>query len=147
MSSADEADGICPIVKLPGIPEKNTVPVDMFVQLICRVPAGQLTRWQDMERWLTKLYGFPVKRTPYAKWPKTLPDGTDIPYWRVISPFGVLQEDRACSRDRQEEMLRAEGLSVVARGTKFDSIRVERFMNYLTDFTGLPVRESKALPL
>lgn len=44
----------CPVVHIPAKPA-TVVPVDQFIELICSVPRGSITRWEDIEMYLKRL--------------------------------------------------------------------------------------------
>lgn len=66
----------------------------------------------------------------------SLPEG-----WHY-STRGMLQDTRHCSRDRQEEMLRKEGHSIVPCGASQRSLKVENYKDHLFDFDSLSESES-----
>ena len=101
--------------------------VDKFVSLICSIPDGMLSTWEEMEDLLSQKTGTEVKKPLHDDWPKTttLSDcGKErvvaIPYWRVLSWRGSTKGEVTCSRDLRETMLKAEGHEVIttARGMK-----------------------------
>ena len=59
---------------------------------------------------------------------------TEIPLWREVSVRVFLQDSSLCSRDRQEKMLKEEGLTVVPSGAYRKSLKVEDYQKYLFDF-------------
>ena len=112
------------------------VGTDAFVELICSVPDGFLTRWSDMEDYLSVQMRAPVSRPSRAEWPKTNADGLVIPYWRVVSERGAVRGDpETCSRELQEEMLKTEGHTFVESGHGvFSGIKVADYKHKLVIF-------------
>lgn len=101
--------------------------VDRFVSLICSIPDGMLSTWEEMEDLLSQRTGEEIKKPLHDDWPKTttLSDCGEervvaIPYWRVLSWRGSTKGEVTCSRDLRETMLKAEGHEVIttARGMK-----------------------------
>ena len=89
----------------------------VIIDAICSVPEGMLTRWSDMEEGLSAKYGVEMKRPASVRWPAAKEDGTEIPYWRVVTERGAVRGyDGICSKELQEGMLRAEGYELVEAG-------------------------------
>lgn len=59
---------------------------------------------------------------------------TEIPLWREVSVRGFLQDSSLCSRDRQEKMLKEEGLPIVPCGAYRKSLKVDDYQKYLFDY-------------
>lgn len=74
----------------------------------------------------------------------TYDENMSIPLWRVLSTRGFLQETMWCSRDRQERILKEEGLLVVPCGAYRKSLKVEDYQKYLFDFNTLDDIENSA---
>ena len=109
------------------LPDLTGSLVDKFVSLICSIPDGMLSTWEEMEDLLSQKTGTEVKKPVHDDWPKTttLSDCGEervvaIPYWRVLSWRGSTKGEVTCSRDLRETMLKAEGHEVIttARGLK-----------------------------
>lgn len=102
----------------------------LFIDAICAVPEGKLTRWKDMEARLTAQYGTEVKRPASVRWPATTANvygvEVDIPYWRIVSDRGAVRGDKMIKQAVQEEKLKAEGHKFVSAGHGiFTGIKVE----------------------
>ena len=69
----------------------------LFINEICSVPEGSLTRWSDMEEKLTAAYGTEVKRPLSIRWPATTTNvygvEVEIPYWRIVGERGAVRAD------------------------------------------------------
>jgi addiction module RelB/DinJ family antitoxin len=129
-----------PDVLMPAHPAK-IIPMQEYIDLLCNIPIGKITRMVDIESYLEKLYGVAhvqIEFTVNADNP--LWEG--IPIWREVSTRGMLQDTRHCSRDRQEEMLRKEGHSIVPCGASQRSLKVENYKDHLFDFDSLSESES-----
>ncbi|MBR4206319.1 MAG: type II toxin-antitoxin system RelB/DinJ family antitoxin [Clostridia bacterium] len=119
-------------------PKAKAIGADDFIRLICAVPEGSLTRWKDMEEYLSKTAGVEIKRTLRFKWPKTNEEGEAIPYWRVVTERGAVRDDKACTKELQEEMLKREGHAFVSAGhDRFSGIKVENYKKKLVNFDRL----------
>ena len=118
-------------------------PVKMYIQLLMRVPAGKITRWEDMNEFLGTLYGRKFSELPNAHFPYADYDGNSIPYWRVVSKYGVLNDDLRCSKDTQKRELEEEGLIIVQRGSIEGSFKVDKYKSFLFDYSTLSTRPQK----
>ena len=104
----------------------------LFIDAICAVPEGKLTRWSDMEEKLTKEYGTEVKRPASIRWPATTDDGVEIPYWRIVGERGAVRGDKMIEQSVQEEKLKAEGHTFESTGHGiFTGIKVEGYKEKL----------------
>ena len=107
-----------------------------FVALICKVPSGSLTRWSDMEAYLSAKAGCEVTVPKGAEWPRFNEEGLAIPYWRVVTERGAVRGTPGiCAKDLQEGMLRAEGyvLEKAGHGT-FTGLKVAGYKDKLVKF-------------
>ena len=116
----------------------NRIPAAMYVQLVTKVPEGKLTCWEDIFAFLEELYhvtniGFPDRSLPLHSI-----DG-DIPYWRVVSKYGVLEDGRGGSRETQKERLLKEHIPVIQRGNMVGSYRVRDYKDFMFDYEKLRV--------
>ena len=119
------------------------IPIPMFVQLITKIPAGKVARWEDIFEYLGKLYGMRVYEKPKRSMPAMDSEGNDIPYWRLISSNGVLGIGKWLSREGQKERLEKEGVPVIRRGSIEGSYRVDNYKDHLFDFNTLKVVRSE----
>jgi DNA-damage-inducible protein J len=107
----------------------------LFIDTICSVPAGSLTRWSDMEAALTAKYGTEVTRPQNIRWPAAKQDGTQIPYWRIVGERGAVRGDKMIKQAVQEEKLKDEGLAFVSAGHgTFTGIKVDGYKSKLVKF-------------
>ena len=146
-------------VKLPDVPEEagatnhnktveyipakpvKAIPMQEYIDLLCKVPAGKITRMTDIENYLEKKHGVAHVQIVFAvNYNNPLWEG--IPLWREVSTRGMLQDTKYYSRDRQADMLRKEGLSVVSGGSRQRSLKVENYKDYLFDFDALSENET-----
>ncbi|ADU24059.1 type II toxin-antitoxin system RelB/DinJ family antitoxin [Ruminococcus albus] len=123
--------------------EFGEIPVKMFVQLVTKVPAGKVARWEDIFEYLGMLYGMKVYEKPHRAMPYMDSDGNDIPYWRIVSVNGVLCDSRVRSRESQKEKLEREGIPIVQRGSIRNSYRVDNLKTHLFDFKSLKAIKSE----
>ena len=104
----------------------------LFIDTICQVPAGSLSRWSDMEAKLTADYGVEVTRPQNIRWPAAANDGTEIPYWRIVGERGAVRGDKMIEQAVQEEKLKAEGMEFVPAGHGiFSGIKVDGYKDKL----------------
>ena len=104
----------------------------LFIDAICAVPEGKLTRWKDMEAKLSAAYGMEVTRPQNIRWPATKDDGTEIPYWRIVGERGAVRGDKMIDMDVQKEKLTAEGHAFESAGHGiFTGIKVEGYKEKL----------------
>ena len=104
----------------------------LFMDTILSVPAGQLTRWSDMEEALTARYGTEVKRPASVRWPAVNQDGAEIPYWRIVGERGAVRGDKMIEQSVQEEKLKEEGHEFVPAGHGiFSGIKVDGYKDKL----------------
>lgn len=120
------------VVVLP-LENDRDIPASMYVQLICKVPAGCITSMEDINAFLGKLYNRNVGY-PDRPLPRHTADNSDIPYWRVVSERGVLGGGRGGSKAIQKDKLTAEGLTIVQRGSVKDSYKVENYKEHMFNF-------------
>ncbi len=102
-----------------------------YVEALCLVPAGWITRADDIERYLAKKYG--VERVSIDHGPIAFSE--DIPFWREVSTRGMLQDVRfRCDKQTQQRKLEQEGLTIVPCGAYNKSLKVENYKDHLFDF-------------
>ena len=109
--------------------------MDEYINILCQVPAGKVTRYIDIEAYLKKVHG--TNRIT-IDW-DTIGYRPDLPFWRVLSTRGMLQDsDFLCSKERQQQMLESEGFSIVPCGARNRSLKVDNYQDYIFDFDSLP---------
>lgn len=107
---------------IPAKPVK-AIPMQEYIDLLCKVPAGKITRMTDIENYLEKKHGVAHVQIVFTvNYNNPLWEG--IPLWREVSTRGMLQDTKYYSRDRQADMLRKEGLSIVPGGSRQRSLKV-----------------------
>lgn len=115
------------------IPEKPFLLVSMeeYLTLLCQVPAGKITRRDDIEKYLAKKHEVArvrIEDTAIGYRP-------DVPFWRELSTRGMLKDYRFhCDKERQRKMLEQEGLTIVPCGAYNKSLKVDNYLDYLFDF-------------
>lgn len=128
------------VVHIPPHPTK-LIPMQEYIELLCKVPEGKITRPTDIENYLEKKYNAPHVQVEFAiNFANPLWEG--IPVWREVSTRGMLQDTTHCSRDRQAELLRKEGHAIVPCGSYQRSLKVNNYKNFLFDFDGLSEEET-----
>jgi len=118
------------------IPELDpaTSLVSKFVTLICTIPDGLLTTWEDLE-WAIGGTDGAVEKPLHDEWPRTVTIPTEadseagqgkqvaVPYWRVLSWAGSTKGEVTCNRYLREAMLAAEGHELVTTGRGMRVVR------------------------
>ena len=102
----------------------------LFINEICGIPEGKLTRWKDMEAKLSAQYGTEVTRPQSIRWPATTTNvygvEVEIPYWRIVGDRGAVRGDKMIEQSVQEEKLKAEGHAFISAGHGiFTGIKVD----------------------
>lgn len=118
------------------IPAKPSLRVSMdeYLELLCLVPVGKVTRVVDIEAHLAKLHG--VNHVTVEQ--SVIGHRPDVPFWRELSTRGMLQDNPFhCPKEYQKEMLEKEGLTVIPGGAYNKSLKVENYRDYLFNFDTL----------
>ncbi len=127
---AAENDHIPSVVEIPA---KPMLPVSRkeYYDTLSLVPAGQITRSVDIESYLARKHGVAHVVVGYDSIDST----EDIPFWRLVSTRGMLQDVRFyCDKKTQQMKLEQEGLTIVSCGAYNKSLKVENYRDYLFDF-------------
>ena len=128
------------VVQIPAHPTK-LIPMQEYIELLCKVPEGKITRMTDIERYLEKKYNVSHVSIEFnVNFQNPLWEG--IPIWREVSTRGMLQDTMHCSRDRQAELLQKEGHSIVPCGSYQRSLKVNNYKDFLFDFDSLSKEET-----
>lgn len=120
------------------------IPAREYAELVAQIPAGHVTTTKEIEMFFAHRYN--TQRVEYdGPLPKFVNPNTGdvsvlpeegmepIPFFRVLSERGYVQETRSYSRETAVEMLRAEGHDVVQSGKGY---RVEGYKARLYDLRG-----------
>ena len=91
---------------------------DRVLQVTSEIPYGHVATYGDVAR----IAGNPRAAREVGWAMSSLPEGSDVPWWRVINRFGRVS-CRSHGMSRQEELLRAEGVEFDAEGV----IDLDRF--------------------
>ena len=126
-------------VKVIHIPAKKSVkvPREIVEYLIRQVPAGKITRYEDIQQFLQTAYGYERVELEYESASLFLRDET-FPYWRVVGSTGFLPSRHSHYDDKKmAELLRKDGLSISMGGARKALYRVDDYKKYLFDFSGI----------
>ena len=130
--TSEEADKKLTVI----IPAKPclTIPMNEYVDLLCRIPKGRIIRDDDILAHLAKEHCVDRVEIDYHPlFDNPLWEG--IPYWRVVSTRGMLQDIRhRCTKEQQKKLLEQEGLVIVPCGAYNKSLKVENYKDFLFDF-------------
>lgn len=134
----EEYDKAPNVLYIPEIPAKE-VSIGYYIALLQLVPSGCITRWEDMDAFIKAKLGLEKIKPAFASWPYQDEDGNEIPYWRVVGPYGYLfaRSDKY-TLDYQERLLVEEGLLVEPCGAGKKSRRVSEYKKRLFDFKNVP---------
>ena len=126
---------------IPALPHKD-IPKKIFAMLLSQVPAGQITRWEDIEAFLCNKYGVKsVEPDSYDVWPDYDEEGNVIPYWRVVGSYGYLfTRSSKLTLEQQERALTQEGFIIEPCGARNKSKRVKDYRKYLFDYYKSEIR-------
>ena len=131
------------------IPAKKAtiIPVSTYIAIICKIPKGRLTRWEDITAYLEKVYGVEFVKPGDSYWEKENLDGSDIPYWRIVGPRGHLANDsRVGNKYVQLERLEEEGIIAELCNEQAQTYRVKNYKELLFDLSLIDEDEIKAIP-
>ncbi len=120
------------------------IPATEYAELVAQIPAGALTTSKIVEQFLAHRHGaerveydglLPKFYDPSTGKVSLLPEeGSEmIPFYRVLSERGFVQETRSYSKELAVEMLQGEGHEVVPCGKGY---RVEGYRAKLFDLRG-----------
>ncbi len=123
-----------PIQTIPAKPAA-CVPADQVIALICQVPEGFITRWEDIDEYFERLYKAQrIEVEPLANW-SVYKNGMEVPYWRIVGTHGFIPDDRrAKGREEQIKRLEAEGLTIEPCGPGGRSRRVANHRRFKFNF-------------
>ncbi len=136
----DQAKDKNVIVMLP-LENGRTIPPAMYVQLITKVPEGNITCWEDIKAFLGKMYQRDDLADSIPSLPKKDSYDRRLPYWRVVSAQGVLGNG-IDTHEEQRQRLIQEGIQVVQRGSMEGSYRVCEYKEHMFCFEKLSVIKS-----
>lgn len=123
------------VVELPQL-YGNAVPAEVFMELLCRVPQGQVTTLEDLESCLKQLYGVSRVRLS-AGLSREMKDGRRVPYWRIVEDGGILSGNGMVSLEAQVKLLDREGAPIVTDGRRY---AVRDYQRRRFDFSTLRFR-------
>ena len=119
---------------IPALPIKR-LKKNYYVAALLKVPAGKVTRWEDIEAFLCRSLGYDrVKPDDDSSWPYFDRENNEIPYWRVVGSYGYLS-GRSAQTERDELLLMQEGLEIESCGAGNKSRRVKDYKKHLFDFS------------
>ena len=77
------------------------VPIEQFLTVICSVPKGYLTRWEDINAYLKKIHNAQrIELESGSRWPDRV-GNEKVPYWRIVGTYGYISDDKKkISRDQ-----------------------------------------------
>lgn len=127
------------------IPAKRSVkiPSEVVEFLIRQVPAGKITRHEDIQQFLQSAYGYERVELEHESATLFLQDNT-FPYWRVVGRTGFLPSRHRFYNDAtMADLLRKDGLSVSMGGANKALYRVDNYKKHLFDFSGIQLMPQK----
>ncbi len=121
------------------VPAKKTVTVPSAVveYIIRQIPAGKITRREDIQQFLQTAYGCERVELEHESVMLSLYDES-FPYWRVVGNRGFLpSRSRFYSDQIMAEKLKNDGLSISMGGPKKALYKVDNYQDHLFDFSGI----------
>lgn len=119
------------MVYKPATPCK-TVTMEEFIDLIMQVPKGKLTRFCDIYDYLQRKYQI---RIEIDFLPIYEMQGELIPFWRIISTRGMLEDfGKRYPKEVKGEILESEGFELIPAGAGHRSRQIKDYKMYLFDF-------------
>ena len=126
------------VTYMPATPTTK-VPVDYYIAVLQLVPSGWITRWEDIEALIKAKLGLERIEPVFATWPYQDEKGNEIPYWRIVGPYGYLfSRSDKYTLEHQERLLVAEGLLIEPCGAGNKSKRVSEYKKHLFNFKTAP---------
>ncbi|HTE17506.1 MAG TPA: methylated-DNA--[protein]-cysteine S-methyltransferase [Armatimonadota bacterium] len=87
-------------------------PRERIYEVARRVPRGRVATYGDVAR----LTGNPRAAREVGRAMAALPEGADVPWWRIVNRLGAIS-CRSHGMEQHAELLRAEGVEVSADGS------------------------------
>ena len=106
-----------------------------YLDLVCKVPAGRITRDQDICDYLARKYN--AERVEINHDCNVANYREDIPLWRMVSTRGVISDTFFYMRETQKKKLEEEGLTICSCGANGRSLMVKDYRRLLFDFNTL----------
>lgn len=107
---------------------------DEFYEVLSMVPAGKITRYEDIIEYLKRRHKVSRVEINYTINLLT-PIDRGVPLWRLVSTRGFVQGDHFyMGREKCAEKLEEEGFNVIPGGIRGESLKVENYREYLFDF-------------
>ena len=126
-----KANNTSNVIYKPATPYK-TVTMDEFVELVMQVPKGKLTRFCDIHNYFERKYKIRVE-IDYL--PIYEINGKLIPFWRIISTRGMLEDyGKRYPKEIKGEILKSEGFELIPAGAGHRSLQIKDYKMYLFDF-------------
>jgi methylated-DNA-protein-cysteine methyltransferase related protein len=91
---------------------------ERICEIARRIPRGRVTTYGDLAR----MAGAPRSAREAGRTIASLPDDTDVPWWRVVNRLGEISP-RACGMEEQAKRLATEGV----RPGKDGRINLDRY--------------------
>ncbi len=125
--------------KVIQIPARKSakIPATVVEHLIRQVPAGKITRYEDIQQFIQSAYGYEKVELEHESATLCLRDET-FPYWRVVGNRGFLPSRHRIYSDRvMAEKLQEDGLSISMGGANQSLYRVDDYKKHLFDFSNI----------
>lgn len=120
-------------------PEKPShyIPLEEYMDLMKRVPAGKVVTAKTVEAYFKKKYNVEViVIETRGRFVEELNE--TYPFWRKLTANGFLYADtRFHSRDKQQRLLERDGLEIVPCGANKESLKVKDYKTHLFDLSSL----------
>ena len=120
------------IMVIPALPVR-IIPAIEYTNMICKIPAGKVSRYDDINNFFKAKYDVESVEPEYSGWPTYDNEGKRIPYWRVIGSRGAVTGANWYKADMQQQYLAEEGIEIVPYKKSY---RVVDYKRYLFNFSG-----------
>ncbi len=138
LGSGNEAPEVKYVV-LPPIQTEGlcyAIPAEAYYAVVSAIPRGMVCTDDDVMKCLRSAYGMEGLEIKSDRNSVSLHTDRAFPYWRVVSQRGFLINSLYCSKERQRELLKVEGVSAAPVGEN-ESYRVEDFAYRRFDFSNM----------
>lgn len=131
--------GVKKSVFVPPMDNVNFYPYYAYCILVSEVPAGKITRKEDIIKCLENVYGIKGLQISHSiKYTEDIINYT-YPFWRIVSDRGNLITTLAKSAEKQKERLDKEGIPLIIYRADLGTYRVENLKERLFDFSTLHI--------
>ena len=125
------------VVVLPSARTSRYIPLEEYMDLMRRIPAGFVVTVKTVEAYFQKKYDVEVVVIEnHGRFTHEIQ--MDFPFWRELSANGQLYATtRFKSQEQQKELLEKDGLEIVPCGPRMASLKVKDYKKHLFNLESL----------